>query len=108
ERSKHAQRTVGADDGRLPDDHGGHLIGSQFGGFEGYENLTPMASEINKYPNGKWGKMEENWAQALRDKKSVKVHIELIYTDDTMRAGTFNVTEVIDGTSRKIKINNPR
>jgi hypothetical protein len=108
ERSKHAQRTVGADDGRLPDDHGGHLIGSQFGGFEGYENLTPMASEINKYPNGKWGKMEENWAQALRDKKSVKVHVELIYTDDTMRAGRFKVTEIIDGNPKVRVIENPR
>lgn len=99
---------MGSDDGRLPDDHGGHLIGSQFGGFGGVENLTPMHKDINAYHTGEWGRMEKNWASQLEAGKTVQVKIELVYTDDTMRAGTFKVTEVVDGTKRKIKINNPR
>src|SRR5690606_29583086 len=41
-RSKYSQRTVGKGDGRLENDQGGHLIGDQFGGFGGKENLVPM------------------------------------------------------------------
>ncbi|WP_174524557.1 DNA/RNA non-specific endonuclease, partial [Thauera butanivorans] len=71
------QGNVGVDDGRAPGDHGGHLIGAQFGGYEGYENLTPMAGQINAYPKGKWGQMEKNWADRLKAGDTVQVRIEL-------------------------------
>ncbi|WP_418647814.1 DNA/RNA non-specific endonuclease [Thauera butanivorans] len=94
-RSDHMQGNVGVDDGRAPGDHGGHLIGAQFGGYEGYENLTPMAGQINAYPKGKWGQMEKNWADRIKAGDTVHVKIEVNYPDSTMRAGSFKVTETI-------------
>ena len=108
ERNKYAQRTVGLGDGRLPDDQGGHLIGSQFGGYGGKENLTPMAKEINDYHSGEWGSMEKSWAKALDEGKTVEVKIEPIYTDETARASSFRVTQTIDGIPREKVIINPQ
>ena len=102
-RNKSAQSGVGADDGRQSSDQGGHLIGSQFGGYRGVENLTPMDKEINNYHKGEWGKMEKRWAEDLKNGKSVKVKIEINYPDDTARAGSFQVTEVVDG-SKKVRV----
>ncbi len=106
-RSEHAQRNVGVDDGRLSNDQGGHLIGAQFGGYGSYENLTPMASQINAYPNGKWGQMEQGWAEHLKAGDTVHVKIELNYPDDTIRAGSFRVTETVNGIPKPRTIVNP-
>lgn len=95
-------------DGRLPDDQGGHLIGSQFGGYGGPENLTPMHKDINAYHTGEWGRMEKGWAERLKAGDTVNVKIELNYADDTMRAGSFKVTETVNGSSSKRIIDNPR
>ncbi|MBI1905048.1 MAG: DNA/RNA non-specific endonuclease [Rhodocyclales bacterium] len=103
-----AQRTIGAGDGRLPDDQGGHLIGSQFGGYGGPENLTPMHKDINKYHGGSWGDMERNWAEHLKAGDTVHVKIELNYADDTMRAGSFDVIETVNGKDNFKIIDNPR
>lgn len=107
DRNPYAQRTVGVGDGRLPDDQGGHLIGSQFGGYGGKENLTPMAGEINNYHAGEWGQMEKNWAEQLRAGDSVSVKIDAIYTDSTARASAFKITETINGQSSFKIIKNP-
>lgn len=106
-RNQSAQSSVGKGDGRLPDDHGGHLIGSQFGGYGGTENLTPMAGSVNG-SGGKWYSMEQNWAAQLREGKSVKVEIEAIYTDSTTRASSYRVTEIIDGVPNERTILNPK
>lgn len=103
-----AQSNVGAGDGRLNGDHGGHLIGAQFGGFGGYENLTPMSGKINAYPHGEWSRMEKNWSDQIGSGKTVQVKIELVYDDDTMRAGSYHVTETIDGIDNYRIIDNPK
>jgi uncharacterized Zn-binding protein involved in type VI secretion len=106
ERDKYAQLVAGEGDGRLPGDQGGHLIGAQFGGYKGAENLTPMAEEINK-TTGKWGAMEANWANELKAGSSVEVKIEAIYTDSSARASSFKVTETINGLPNVRTIFNP-
>lgn len=106
-RNDYAQRTVGEGDGRLPDDQGGHLIGSQFGGYGGPENLTPMHKDINNYHAGEWGKMEKGWASQIDAGNTVQVKIEPIYTDSSMRASSFKVTETINGNISRRTIPNP-
>ncbi len=105
-RDNHAQRTVGVDDGRLPDDQGGHVIGAQFDGYGGYENLTPMARDINQQ-GGEWARMEQNWARQIDAGTSVHVRIDLVYTDSTIRASSFNITETIGGQINDHVIINP-
>ncbi|TNH06407.1 hypothetical protein FIA56_02995 [Testudinibacter sp. TR-2022] len=43
----HHQKTVGKNDGRLDNDHGRHLIGDQFGGSGGKDDLIPMDKDVN-------------------------------------------------------------
>lgn len=105
-RNSYAQRTVGKNDGRLVNDQGGHLIGDQFGGAGGKENLVPMDINVNNYHKGEWGKMEKNWADQLRQGKDVKVKVEPIYGDNTGRPTHFKITETIDGVTTKTTIFN--
>lgn len=105
-RNEYAQRTVGKNDGRLPDDQGGHLIGDQFGGAGGKENLVPMDKGVNNYHKGEWGQMEKNWAKELKDGKEVKVKIEPQYTGESSRPSSFKITETIDGVTEKFTIFN--
>lgn len=51
--------------GEYPErDDGGHLIGSQFKGSGGIDNLVPMNSQINE-AGGSWHELEKEWAEAL-------------------------------------------
>ncbi|NIA00850.1 DNA/RNA non-specific endonuclease [Massilia sp. CCM 8734] len=94
-RRESQQVAVGVDDGRLPNDAGGHLVGRQFDGYGGKENLVPMGS-INK-GNGQWGQMETNWANRLKAGDTVQVKIDVIYNSATARPAAFDVTEIING-----------
>ncbi|WP_315081026.1 DNA/RNA non-specific endonuclease [uncultured Clostridium sp.] len=100
-RSLYAQRTVGGDY-RLPDDDGGHLIGSQFLGSGKIDNLVPMNSQINR-AGGKWYNMETEWANALKENppKSVYVKIESIYEPGNSRPVSFDVEYRIEGMKTK-------
>lgn len=101
-RNPYAQRTVGGDS-RKPDDDGGHLIGAQFLGMGGLDNLVPMNSQINR-SGGKWYKMEQMWADALSepDPKEVKVKIEAVYDGDNPRPTSFKVMYQIEGQRVKV------
>lgn len=65
-----------------------------------------MSSQINAYPKGKWGQMESEWAAQLKARNNVQVRIEPIYTDSSMRASSFKVTELINGKERSKEIFN--
>ena len=94
-RSNHHRRTVGKNDGRLDTDHGGHLIGDQFGGSGGKDNLVPMDKDVNNYHKGEWGQMEKNWADELKNGKEVDVKIEPRYEGNSGRPSHFDITETI-------------
>ncbi|MBB2802809.1 DNA/RNA non-specific endonuclease, partial [Xanthomonas arboricola] len=70
----------------LPDDEGGHLIASIFDGPGERLNLVPMNANLNK---GAWKSMENEWANALKNGKSVKVKIEPIYSGSAIRPDSF-------------------
>lgn len=99
-RNEYAQRIAGREY-RLPDDDGGHLIGTQFLGSGELDNLVPMNSQINR-SGGKWYSMESEWSKALHAGKEVKVKIEPIYNGDNLRPVSFKVKYNIEG--QKVKI----
>lgn len=84
----------------LPGDEGGHLIGSRFGGTPEGVNLVPQNMNLNR---GAWKRMENDWAMALDQGKSVKVDIRLLYPPgNSARPAVFEVQYWIDG-QRRIK-----
>lgn len=56
----------------LSNDEGGHLIASIFDGPGERLNLVPMDTNLNR---GEWKKIENVWASALKDGKTVNVRI---------------------------------
>ncbi|MDO3564662.1 DNA/RNA non-specific endonuclease, partial [Ralstonia pseudosolanacearum] len=82
-------------------DDGGHLIASILNGPGEKLNIVPMDANLNR---GVWKQMENSWANALKDGQQVKVTIEPIYSGNSVRPGSFNVTYTIDG-GRPIRIN---
>jgi hypothetical protein len=78
----------------LEDDEGGHLIGTRFDGPTDAFNLVPQNSNLNR---GEWKSMENSWADALAEGKDVKVMVEPIYTNDSIRPDSFDVISQIDG-----------
>ena len=78
----------------LPNDEGGHLIASIFDGPGERLNLVPMDANLNR---GEWKKMENVWASALKDGKTVSVRIEPNYVGSATRPDAFTVTYSIDG-----------
>ncbi|WP_229522525.1 DNA/RNA non-specific endonuclease [Paenibacillus monticola] len=99
-RNQYAQSNVGGNErirGQYPErDDGGHLIGSQFKGSGGIDNLVAMNSQINE-AGGRWHKMEQEWAAALNGGGNVKVKIKPQYSDNSVRPISFNIEYSING-----------
>ncbi|WP_420974451.1 DNA/RNA non-specific endonuclease [Bacillus thuringiensis] len=91
------QVAAGRED-RLPDDDGGHLIGTQFHGSGDIDNLVAQNKQINR-SGGEWYNMEKEWANALGGKppKKVTVKIEPVYSGQSMRPNSFMVEYQIQG-----------
>ena len=84
---------------------GGHLIASMFEGSGDIDNLVAMNSQINR-SGGKWYSLEQKWSQALADGKTVKVKIEPIYSDDSIRPISFDIEYEINGIEKLMRIKN--
>ena len=93
-----AQRAAGRAD-RLPDDDGGHLIGTRFGGSPGPENLIAQNRVCNR---SDYKIMENGWAHQLEIGNRVMVHLEPVYPDTGERplylTGQYTILRP-DGTS---------
>lgn len=84
---------IGKGDQQEGDDRG-HLIGDQFDGPNGLENMIPQDADINR---NDFKNFENELADAIRDGKEVNVSIEPIYEGDSHRPVTIAVTHGIDG-----------
>uniref|UniRef100_UPI000AF5F25D DNA/RNA non-specific endonuclease n=1 Tax=Pseudomonas syringae TaxID=317 RepID=UPI000AF5F25D len=87
-------------------DEGGHLIASIFNGPGERLNLLPMNGNLNK---GVWKSMENKWASALKEGKSVDVKVEPVYNGQSVRPEKFTVTYKI-GSERPVRetyVNSP-
>ncbi|ASI75722.1 DNA/RNA non-specific endonuclease [Bacillus cereus] len=97
------QVAAGRED-RLPDDDGGHLIGTQFHGSGDIDNLIAQNKQINR-SGGEWYNMEKGWANALGGKppKKVSVKIEPVYLGSSLRPNSFKIKYQIEGQRKVIR-----
>ena len=111
-RNNYQQGKVGRSGIRQPDgsydrtlsDDGGHLVGSRFLGSGEPINMVPMNAEINQ--RGAWRRMEDEWAEALREGREVRVEITPRYTTPGGRPDRFDVVQWINGRRQTLSIRN--
>lgn len=84
---------IGKGDQKEGDDRG-HLIGDQFDGSNGLENMIPQDANINR---NDFRNFENELAKEVKDGKEVTVKVEPIYEDDSRRPVAIVVTYTIDG-----------
>jgi len=75
-------------------DDRGHLIGDQFGGSGGMENMIPQDSSINR---GSYKNLENQLANEVKAGNDVSVKVEPVYVDDSKRPDAVVVTSTING-----------
>lgn len=80
-------------------DDGGHLIATIFNGPGEKINTVPMDANLNR---GAWKKMENKWADALKNGHQVQVKIDVSYKDNGARPDHFSVTYQV-GNERPIR-----
>ena len=85
--------TVGRGEARATD-HRGHLIGDEFGGGNGMENIVSMDGNVNQ---SAYKKLENKWRKALESNSLVEVKIKPIYKGNSSRPDRFAIVDVIDG-----------
>ena len=76
---------------------GGHLIGNQFGGTGGHENLVPMSRSVN---SSAYKKLENEWARELKKGKSVSVSGDILYSGASSVPTEFVIRYVVDGIAK--------
>lgn len=84
---------IGKGDQKDTDDRG-HLIGDQFDGSNGLENMIPQDASINRVD---FNQFEQELAKEVKDGKTVTVKVEVIYEGDSHRPSAIVVTYSIDG-----------
>ena len=76
-------RTLNSQDsstpGKVQGDHAGHLAGDRFGGSPDIDNLVSQMRTVNL---SQYKKLENKWAQDIRDGKKVEVDIKARQTHE--------------------------
>lgn len=84
---------IGKGDQKEGDDRG-HLIGDQFDGSNGVENMIPQDANINR---NDFKNFENELAKEVKDGKEVNIKVEPIYEGDSKRPVAIVVTYSING-----------
>ena len=84
---------IGKGDEREGDDRG-HLIGDQFDGSNGMENMIPQNAQVNR---NDFKNFENSLAREVKDGKVVEYKVEPVYEDGSRRPSAIVVTYSIDG-----------
>lgn len=84
---------IGKGDQKEGDDRG-HLIGDQFDGSNGLENMISQDADINR---NDFKKFENELAKEVKDGKTVYYKVEPIYDGDSRRPSAIVVTYSISG-----------
>lgn len=84
---------IGKGDQKEGDDRG-HLIGDQFDGSNGLENMIPQDANINR---NDFKNFENELAKEVKGGKEVRVDIEPIYDGDSRRPVAITVTYFVNG-----------
>jgi hypothetical protein len=93
ERNGYQQGIAGGAD-RLPDDHGGHIFGSQFGGPGEAINITAMNDKLNLMG---YAGLENEWKSLLQQGHSVDAYVNIQYPGDSMRPSRYAIDTYVDG-----------
>lgn len=101
-RIKDSMEAVGKGDQKDSDDRG-HLIGDQFDGSNGLENLVPQDSNVNR---GDFKNFENELAKEVRSGNDVSVKVEPIYEGDSRRPSVIVVTYTINSSTYQRFFNN--
>ena len=80
--------------GKLSGDHAGHLAGDRFGGSADLDNIVSQSQNVNL---SSYKKIENQWANALKEGKDVTVNVDIKYNENGLRPTEFNVEYTIDG-----------
>ena len=80
--------------GKLSGDHAGHLAGDRFGGSPKLDNLVSQLSGVNL---SNYKILENEWANALMEKKRVTVNVDTQYKGNSLRPDHFVIQYEIDG-----------
>ena len=91
-------KAVDVKDGVRGNDQGGHIIASRFFGPGEQINLYPQSTNLNQ---GAWKQMENIWADAMVRGKDVKIEVNAIFEDESLRPEAFEVSYWIDGVRKK-------
>ena len=97
ERDPVEQRRVGGES-RLPDDQGGHYIGTRFNGAPDSRNMDAVNGNLNQ---SSYKIMENQWANELKDGNKVFVHVEGHTGQESERPDViygYSIVEYKDGT----------
>jgi len=89
--------------GKLSGDHAGHLAGDRFGGSPKLDNLVSQLSGVNL---SNYKILENEWANALMEKKRVTVNVDIQYKGNSLRPDHFVIQYEIDGIKKVEKIYN--
>lgn len=100
-RNKLQQKEAGGKD-RLKTDDGGHLFARRFGGI-GEKNLVAQDGVLNKGP---YNRLEDKWANAIKNGDQVYAKIEPKYSGNSMRPDSFRVNYSINGEKFKTTFSN--
>ena len=79
------------------------MIGDQFDGSNGLENLVPQDSNVNR---GDFKNFENELAKEVRSGNDVSVKVEPIYEGDSRRPSVIVVTYTINGSTYQRFFNN--
>lgn len=96
-RSRRAQRQAGGPDRRVGDD-GGYYIAHRFNGpADGFNHFAQNA----QFSRGAYRALEDSWARALREGKSVHVRITPDYVGASRRPSSITVEWTVNGAPYK-------
>lgn len=90
---KDSKHDIGKGDEKETDDRG-HLIGDQFDGSNGLENMVPQDSKINQ---NDFRSFENQLADKVKAGSDVGVKIEPVYDSNSHRPDAIAVSYSIDG-----------
>ena len=103
-RNGYQQRRAGGKD-RGSNDHGGHLIASQFGGSGDLDNLVAMHKNVNG-SGGAFYNLETKWRKALDNGDVVKVSIGVNYKGVSERPDSFDISYTINNVFDSVNVKN--
>lgn len=83
-----SMKDIGKGDEQEGDDRG-HLIGDQFDGSNGLENMIPQDANINR---NDFKKFENGLAKEVKEGKEVQIKVEPVYDEDSRRPSAIAVT----------------